>query len=135
MATGVAAARADMVAHLQRDLWPRYVAPARLGDAAIADCVLRMAQDAGPAVYADQAAIATHRADSRPRLAALHMPVLIASGDEDPINPADRQAEMAQAVPKAQWVRFPGVGHFVPLEAPESLAEAAQRWWAQTPLS
>lgn len=129
---GVAAARADMAAHLQRDLWPRYVAPARLGDAALADCVLRMAVDAGPEVYADQAAIAKHRADSRPRLAALGMPVLIASGDEDPINPTDRQAEMAQAIPQARWVRFPGVGHFVPLEAAGALAEVTGRWWSQT---
>ncbi|QHE88587.1 alpha/beta fold hydrolase [Hydrogenophaga sp. BPS33] len=129
---GVAAARADMAGHLRRDLWPRYVAPARLGDAAMADAVLRMALAAGPAVYADQAAIANHRADSRPRLAALRMPVLIASGDEDLINPPDRQAEIAQAVSQARWVRFQGVGHFVPLETPEALAEAAGRWWAQS---
>ncbi|MDO9439187.1 alpha/beta fold hydrolase [Hydrogenophaga sp.] len=129
---GVASARADMRAHVQRDLWPRYVAPHRLNDAAILDCVVRMALDAGPGLYADQAAIATYRVDSRPRLAALRMPVLIASGDEDPINPLDRQAEMAQAMPHAEWVRLPGVGHFVPLEAPATLAEAAARWWSQT---
>jgi pimeloyl-ACP methyl ester carboxylesterase len=127
---GVAAAHVDMAAHLQRDLWPRYVAPARQGDAAIAELVRRMAVDAGTAAYADQAAIATHRADSLPRLAALRMPVLIAGGDEDPINPPDRQEEMAQRMPQARWLQCPGVGHFVPLEAPEALAAAAQRWWS-----
>jgi pimeloyl-ACP methyl ester carboxylesterase len=128
---GVETARIDMTAHLRRDLWPRYVAPQRLHDSVLAGCVLSMAIDAGCDTYAEQAAIAQHRADSRPRLAALKMPVLLASGDDDSINPPDRQAEIAQAVPHARWVRLAGVGHFVPLEAPEPLAAAAGEWWLE----
>jgi pimeloyl-ACP methyl ester carboxylesterase len=120
-----------MALHIRRDLWPRYVAPHRLHDDVLAGCVLRMAIDAGCDTYAEQAAIAQHRADSRPRLAALTMPLLLASGDDDPINPPDRQAEIAQAVPHARWLRLAGVGHFVPLEAPLPLATAASDWWLQ----
>lgn len=125
---GLASARVDMAAHVRQDLWPRYVAPARLQDQSIADCVLQMAIELGCNTYADQVAIAESRTDSRPRLASMTTPLLVVSGDDDVINPPALQEEIVQLVPNARWLRLEAAGHFVPLEAPEALATTACEW-------
>ncbi|RYY95461.1 MAG: alpha/beta fold hydrolase [Comamonadaceae bacterium] len=125
----VAAAReVGLAHHVQADLWPLYVAARRRDDAGLLDLVVRMAVDAGLGTYGQQAAMAHDRADGLPRLQALAVPALVVGGDEDAINPRDRQQEMADRLPQADWVQLPGVGHFVPLEAPGELASAAGSW-------
>jgi pimeloyl-ACP methyl ester carboxylesterase len=126
-----AVARARQVGldrHVRDDLLGRYFGPARAGDPALRDLVGRMAEDAGVETYAEQSEMAIHRADSRPRLPRIAVPTLVVGGGEDAINPADRQAEMARALPQCMWHQVPGAGHFVPLEASAQLAALMGPW-------
>lgn len=55
-------------------------------------------------------------------------PILIVSGEKDPLCPHSWQKSMSQAQPHARWIALPGVGHFVPLEAPARLSNALESW-------
>lgn len=99
-------------------LWPRYVGRAARTDRALQSLVLDMAESLGPAVFASQTEVAISRADSRPRLAGLTMPVLVLCGEEDAMCPPLLQHEIAQAVPHAALHIIPGAGHFVLQESP-----------------
>jgi pimeloyl-ACP methyl ester carboxylesterase len=121
--------------HVRADLWPVYVAPGRRDDDVLRDLIVRMATAMGIDAYAQQAELAMQRADSLPRLEAIAVPTLVVGGDEDAINPRDRQQEMVDRLRPATWVQLRGVGHFVPLEAPAELAEAAHAWFASTSAS
>ena len=115
-----------------RDLWPGYVAAARQDDAALRKLVADMADALGIGILRRQIGIAVGRADSRPRLANLRMPVLVVGGQEDRLCPPDRHAEIVESIPGARLVLLEGVGHFVPLEAPSDLASALLTWLRST---
>jgi len=108
-------------------LWPRYVGVAARGDVALQRLVLEMAEGLGHAVFAAQTEVAIGRADSRPRLAALGMPVLALCGEEDGVCPPMLQHEIAAAAPHATLRIIPGAGHFVLQEQPAA-AEQIAAW-------
>ena len=58
------------------------------------------------------------RADSRPLLAEIDVPVLIISGEEDQLIPVSEAEEMRDALPNAELVLIPGAGHLPNLEQP-----------------
>ncbi len=57
------------------------------------------------------------------RLAAISCPVTIAHGDVDPLMPVGNGMRLARLVSQARYVELAGVGHLVPLEALDALAE------------
>lgn len=60
-------------------------------------------------------------------------PVSIGWGAEDPWIPVDQARRLADALPGEVPVTIlPGVGHLVPLEAPDALREAVGRWLGGT---
>lgn len=60
-----------------------------------------------------------------PRYGALRLPVLVVSGDADPLVRIEAQAEpLADRIPGARLLRLPGIGHMVPWVAADRLAEA-----------
>lgn len=132
---GAEARRADVAEALRlgigpfllEKLWPRYVGRAARADLALQRLVLDMAERLGPAVFAAQTEVAIGRADSRPRLAALKMPVLALCGEEDAMCPPMLQHEIAEAVPHATLRIIPGAGHFVLQEQPLA-AEQIAAW-------
>ncbi|WP_027881716.1 alpha/beta fold hydrolase [Meiothermus rufus] len=60
--------------------------------------------------------------DLRPRLAQIHTPTLVLSGEEDLLFPPRYGQEIAQAMPNAHFRVLPQVGHVAPLENPALLA-------------
>ncbi|HVO10634.1 MAG TPA: alpha/beta fold hydrolase [Vicinamibacteria bacterium] len=64
------------------------------------------------------------REDSRPTLAALHVPTLVLVGEEDVITPPSEAEAMARAVRRARLVRVPRAGHLSNLENPEAVNAA-----------
>lgn len=64
------------------------------------------------------------RVDSRPTLATIDVPVLVAVGEEDGMTPPADAEAMAAAIPGASLVRLAGAGHLAPLERPDRVAEA-----------
>ncbi|MFC6421053.1 alpha/beta fold hydrolase [Ornithinimicrobium tianjinense] len=66
--------------------------------------------------------------DVRDRLGQITVPVLALGGAADPVAPPQVQEDLAAAVPGAEAVVLPGVGHLAPAEAPVATAEALARW-------
>jgi pimeloyl-ACP methyl ester carboxylesterase len=60
------------------------------------------------------------------RLAAIACPVTVVHGDVDPLMPVGNGMRLARLIPGASYVELTGVGHIVPLEALESLAEIVE---------
>lgn len=68
------------------------------------------------------------RADRTADLARIAMPTLVMVGSEDEITPAEGARAMAGAIPNAQFVEIPGVGHLSPLEDPAAANAAILRF-------
>jgi len=113
--------------HIRRNLWPTYVAPDRRDDAALSAAIIAMAQKLGVETYADQVELALSRLDAREMLPQLTMPALVVGGQHDALNPPPLQHELAQGLLNARLMLLAS-GHFVPLEAPMSLARGLQAW-------
>lgn len=68
----------------------------------------------------------------RARLQALDCPVLIVHGTVDP-RPAESAAALAEALPRAQFVCLPDVGHYLLWEAPDTLRDLLREFIASAP--
>lgn len=112
------------------DAWPRLVSAANVGDEALRDTIVAMARDCGPGRLEEQAEVAIHRADSRPRLSAITQPTLVVAGMHEAVCPPDVQKEMAEAIAAAELHFIADAGHFAPLEQPDAMALHVQRWLA-----
>jgi pimeloyl-ACP methyl ester carboxylesterase len=66
-----------------------------------------------------------------PKLGALRCPALLVVGEKDPMGPR-ASALLAEAIPRAELVVLPGLGHWTHVEAPELVAAAIERWLPQT---
>lgn len=54
-------------------------------------------------------------------LARVEIPVLVACGDQDPIEPVEAARELVRALPAAELLVLPGAGHFLARERPAEL--------------
>jgi len=126
------AARLGIGNWLGATMWPRYVAPARLDDPTLHATITQMADESGAETFALQTEIAITRADNRAALAAFSAPTLIMNGDCDEICTPQHHFAVAEAAPHARWITLPGCGHFLPLEAPHSVACALRNWIKET---
>lgn len=61
-------------------------------------------------------------------LRALHIPVLIIAGDEDPVTPPAVMEEMSRLAPQAKMVRIPNASHMSVTEQPEQFANALREY-------
>jgi pimeloyl-ACP methyl ester carboxylesterase len=68
------------------------------------------------------------RADSRPTLATIDVPVLVLVGEEDRLTPPADSEAMVTALPDARFSRIPDAGHLAPLEQPEAVAAATREF-------
>lgn len=113
------AAAIGLAAHAAQDLVPRYgLSP----EGALAGTVAEMAEAVGLRLYRRQNDLAISRADSRPRLHRLHLPVQLVSGAEDGLCPPARHEKMLTLLPDVQMTVVPRCGHLVPLVDPAALA-------------
>lgn len=68
--------------------------------------------------------------DALARLGEVRCPSLVISGEDDVLTPPKRQRALAAALPGSTQVSLPNVGHMLPWEAPQALADAVRGWWA-----
>ena len=73
--------------------------------------------------------------DITARLAAVRVPALVVHGEEDVPLPIERAETMADALPDATFLRVPGAGHSVNLEAPRLVNAAMARFLGRLDLS
>jgi pimeloyl-ACP methyl ester carboxylesterase len=62
------------------------------------------------------------RADSRPTLPTIGVPVLVLVGEEDRITPEADSEAMVAGLQDARFSRIAGAGHLAPLEQPDAVA-------------
>jgi 3-oxoadipate enol-lactonase len=68
------------------------------------------------------------RADSRPTLPTIDVPVLVLVGDEDGMTPPADAEAMVTALPDARFSRIARAGHLAPLERPDAVAAAVREF-------
>jgi pimeloyl-ACP methyl ester carboxylesterase len=88
----------------------------------------RMAATVGPEGFRRQLAAQATRPESRPSLAAIGVPVVVVSGEDDAICPPALQRELVELCPPAELASIPGCGHMAPLEDPDAVIQILRRW-------
>lgn len=104
------------------------VHPKHLDDANLRAINRRMGKTLGIEGYARQTEAVIARIDSRPSLAAIKVPTLVLTGEDDKVIPPDRSDEMAAAIPHARLVKVPECGHESTLEQPKIVNQAMIEW-------
>lgn len=112
------------------DAWQRLVAPVNVEDETLRETIVAMARDCGAERLCEQAEVAIHRHDSRPRLAAITRPTLVLAGAHEQVCTLEAQQEIAAGIPGAVLHLIEDSGHFAPLENPEAVARHVRHWLA-----
>jgi pimeloyl-ACP methyl ester carboxylesterase len=68
--------------------------------------------------------LAIDRTDLRPVLPDVRVPVLLVTGDHDPLVSPECTAELARGLPDVRRVEFAGCGHYPQYTHPGQMAEA-----------
>jgi len=121
--------------HGVEELWPG-LAPRLLAPGAPPEVVERaheiaLAQEPERLIAA--LAAMRDRADARPLLPGITVPVLVVRGELDAVVPLEEAKAVAAAVPDGELVRLDGTGHLPPLEWPEELARRLLRFLEDVP--
>ena len=116
---------------LIEEMKPLYLAPQNRDDDSILDCVLDMALELGPEVFARQSAALRSRPDQTDTLRGARLPVLLLCGEADGLCPVERHREMAALLPRARLEILTGAGHLPSLEQPEETTAALRRWLSE----
>ncbi len=83
-----------------------------------------IALEQGPTRLAAALAAIRDRPDSTPLLAAIDVPVLVVTGEQDALIPPTESEALANALPNARLVRIAHAGHLPPLERPDDFNRA-----------
>lgn len=118
----------DQIAH---ELSSPSLGPASREDATLVGAFLGMARSVGTDGFLRQLAAQSTRPDSLGGLGAVNVPVLVVSGGADEICPPALQREIADGCDGAELVTVADGGHMLPLEAPDSVADAVRAWLAR----
>lgn len=113
-------------------LLPLLLHPGRLGDQALCDEVMAMADRVGQAAYLRQQAAIVARPDSRPDLERVTVPTLVAVGAGDQLTPPDLADEIAELIPGAELRIVEDAGHLPPMERPSDTTELLRGWFDAT---
>jgi pimeloyl-ACP methyl ester carboxylesterase len=70
------------------------------------------------------------RPDCTDLLAQIDVPTLLICGQDDQITPPAEMQKMAEAIPQSQFVQIPNAGHLSPLENPDAVNGAINRFLA-----
>ncbi len=114
-------------------LWPTEVAPGHVADAALHARFLAMCRRSGRDVLVRQVEAIMARADSRPDLPGLDLPLLVLCGRQDAITPLDGHEELARLAPQARLVVLDDCGHLSTWEQPAAVTGELRRWLADEP--
>ncbi|HEV8560377.1 MAG TPA: alpha/beta hydrolase [Actinophytocola sp.] len=94
----------------------------------VVDTVRRLMAEAPAASVAWAQRAMAGRADSAATLRDADVPALILHGEEDNLIPVAAARQLAELLPRAEIVTFPGTGHLPPLEVPAEVTAAMGDW-------
>jgi pimeloyl-ACP methyl ester carboxylesterase len=96
--------------------------------AAVKDAVVAMGVRVGGDAYARQQDANITRTDSRPHLAAIAVPTLVAVGELDLLTPPELARELHAGIAGSRLEVIAGSGHLPPLEKPDETAALLREW-------
>ena len=112
-------------------LLPMLLHPDHLADPELCQAVTDMAERVGKDAFLRQQEAIITRPDSRPDLAAITVPTLVAVGSHDALTPPAFSAEMAVLIPGATLQMIDQAGHLPPLEQPTIVTALLRDWLAE----
>lgn len=110
-------------------LLPRLIDTQHL-DGPVGDDLKAMAQRVGGEAFVRQQTAILHRPDSRPLLAELDIPTLVAVGDGDVLTPPSESVAMFRALPRPVFHLFHRCGHLPAIEQPAETTRVLRAWMA-----
>ncbi|QAY76543.1 alpha/beta fold hydrolase [Sphingosinicella sp. BN140058] len=108
-------------------LLPQLIHPSRIGSE-VGETVTAMAKRVGGAAFLRQQQAILGRSDSRPGLATIRVPTLVAVGDADMLTPPEQSCEINAAVAGSTFHLFEQCGHLPALERPAETSALLRRW-------
>jgi pimeloyl-ACP methyl ester carboxylesterase len=124
----IEAARAGRLHEVLDEIFPSFVHPSRIADAALRALVHAQGDDVGASGFVHNQTAILGRPDSRPGLAAIRCPVLVLTSDQDLLLPKELSEEIAAAIPHAQLQVIADCGHLSQVEQPAEVAAALVAW-------
>ena len=112
-----------------RRLLPQLVHPSRV-DGEVGAEVRAMAERVGGEAFLRQQTAILGRPDSRPVLASIAVPTLVAVGDSDVLTPPAESRAMFRAIPGASLHVFGRCGHLPAMERPVKTTALLRGWLA-----
>ena len=112
-----------------RRLLPQLIHPERVATP-LGDEVRAMAERVGGAAFLRQQTAILGRPDSRPMLASIAVPTLVAVGVADVLTPVAESRAMFRAIPGASLHVFGRCGHLPAMERPEKTTALLRGWLA-----
>ncbi|WP_144186789.1 alpha/beta fold hydrolase [Elioraea rosea] len=109
-------------------LLPLFLHPDRLGEAALTEAVMAMAERVGAEAFLRQQHAIMGRADSRRSLAAIASPTLVIVGREDALTPVAAAEEIAAGIPRARLAVIEECGHLATMERPQAVTALMRLW-------
>ena len=119
-------------AGVTQQLLPQLVQPRHV-DGPVGQVVREMAERVGQDAFVRQQTAILGRPDSRPLLAQIRVPTLIAVGDSDPLTPPAEARVMHEGIADSQLHVFDDCAHLPPLEWPEATSAALRAWLTDAP--
>ncbi|RVQ64621.1 alpha/beta hydrolase [Croceicoccus ponticola] len=122
----VARAREEGFAALFADDWDHIIGRERRYDPAVRSLIVKMAEAIGHDRHEQQTEMNISRPDLRTMVENPPVPIHVIAGSDDGLCPRNRY-EQAAAAPGSSLTVLEGVGHYVPLEAPDALLGVIDR--------
>lgn len=112
------------------DTWlPPMVHPDRLEDRVLMETLKTMIEHFTPDQFHGEIRALLARPDATPLLARIRCPALVLCGRQDSWRSPESHAEMAAAIPGAQFEIVEDCGHMAPIEKPAEVTAALRRWF------
>lgn len=108
-------------------LLPQLIHPLRI-QGPLADAVRAMAERVGQDAFIRQERTILSRPDSRPLLANLRIPTVVAVGDSDVLTPLSDTLDIHRGISGSALQVFPQCGHLPALECPRETSALLHRW-------
>jgi pimeloyl-ACP methyl ester carboxylesterase len=94
----------------------------------VGETVAAMAKRVGGAAFLRQQQAILDRPDSRPTLAAIRVPTLVAVGEQDLLTPVADSLEIHHGIAGSRLEVLPGCGHLPALEKPAETSALLREW-------
>jgi pimeloyl-ACP methyl ester carboxylesterase len=118
---------------LQREIKSALLSPlSRAVRPGLSEITLQMADAVGAEALDAQLALQATRIDERPGLAAVRCPTTVVAAADDALCSVERHREICGRVPGSELMIIEACGHLSPLEQPEPVGRALQRWRTRT---